>query len=88
MTGAPDKHAADFAQIGADAERIRANSAEALWILHGIVPPKIPDVVSTTAELNPLRHAEKKADAGAVMRGGRETRLDYSVARPPNDRRR
>jgi hypothetical protein len=42
MTGALDKLAADFAQIGADAERIRADSAEALWILHGIVPPKIP----------------------------------------------
>jgi hypothetical protein len=83
MTGAPDKLAADFAQIGADAERIRSNSAEALWILHGIVPPKLPDVVSTTAELNPLRRAEKKADADAVTRGVHETRLDYSAARPP-----
>jgi hypothetical protein len=83
MADAPQKLAASYAQLGADAERFRANSAEALWILHGVVPPKLPDAVSTTAELNPLRRAEKKADADAMMRGGRETWLDYSAARPP-----
>ena len=73
MTGAPDKLTADSAQIGADAERTRSNNAEALWILHRIVPPKLPDVVSTTAELNPLRRAEQKADADAVRRWARDT---------------
>ena len=83
MTDAVEKLSAHIAQIGAEAARIQANSAECLWVCHHIAPPKLPDVVSSTAELNPLRHAEKKADADAVMRGGRETRLDYSAARPP-----
>jgi hypothetical protein len=82
MSESPSKNAADYAQIAADAERIRANSAEALWILQGIVPPKLADAVSSTAELNPLRRNEK-VNGDAVVSGMRETRLDYSPARPP-----
>ena len=87
MTGAPEKFNAEVMRIGAEAARIQANSAECLWVCRGVKPPLIPDVVSTTAELNPLRRAEKKADADAVMRGVRETRLDYSVVRPPTNGR-
>ena len=52
--------------------------------MRGQTPPELPDVISTTTDLNPLRRAEKKkADADAVVRGMRETRLDFSVARSP-----
>jgi hypothetical protein len=82
MADAREKLAASYAEIDADAARIRQNSAEFLWICCGIVPPKLPDAVSSTAELNPQRRTEK-VSADAAVSGMRETRLDYSVARPP-----
>jgi hypothetical protein len=83
MSDAAEKLNADILRIGAEAARIRANSAE-FHILRGQTPPKLPDVISTTADLNPLRRAEKKkADADAVVRGMRETRLDFSAAHLP-----
>jgi hypothetical protein len=79
MADAREKLAASYAEIDADAVRIRQNSAEFLWICCGVVPPKLPDAVSSTAELNPLRRNEK-VNVDAVLR---ETRLDFSAARPP-----
>ena len=74
----------DILRIGAETKRIQESSAEALWILHGVVPPKLPDVASTTAETNPLRRVEvRTAGVGSASPapGGTETRLDFSVAR-------
>jgi hypothetical protein len=82
MADAREKLAASYAEIGAAAARIRQNSAEFLWICCGVVPSKLPDAVSSTAELNPLRRNEK-GNGDAVVSGMRETRLDYSAARPP-----
>jgi hypothetical protein len=82
----------DILKMAAEAERIRANSAEALWILRGIVPPKLPDAVSTTAETNPLRRVEGRTaglgvGSASPVPGGTETRLDYSAALPPGGKR-
>ena len=75
----------DILRIGAETKRIQESSAEALWILHGVVPPKLPDVVSTTAETNPLRRVEVRTAGVGVgtassAPGGTETRLDFSKA--------
>jgi hypothetical protein len=82
MADAREKLAVAYAEIDADGARIRQNSAEFLWICCGIVPPKLPDAVSSTAELNPLRRIEK-VNGDVVVSGMRETRLDYSAAQPP-----
>jgi hypothetical protein len=80
----------DILKIAAEGERIKNNSAEALWILHGVVPPKLPDVVSTTAELNPLRRPTViggEVSRGPPMQRPGETRLDFSAALPPAGKR-
>jgi hypothetical protein len=60
MADAPEKLAASYAQLAADAERIRQNSAEHLWICRGVVPPKLPDPEPPNGEQNPLRRQDGK----------------------------
>jgi hypothetical protein len=58
MADATKKRATSYAEIDAEATRIRQNSAEFLWICRGVVPPKIPDETPPTGEQNPLRRRD------------------------------
>jgi hypothetical protein len=53
MADAPEKLAASYAQLAADAERIRINSAEHMWVVRGVVLPKLPDDKPPAGEQNP-----------------------------------
>jgi len=72
-------------KIAAESERMRQSSSEFLWILQGVVPPKLDDVVSTTAELTNSLRRRADVTANSTASFG-ETRLDYSTARPPASR--
>jgi hypothetical protein len=56
MADAREKLAAAYAEIAAQGERIRQNSAE-VAILQGRVPRKLPDAQPPKGEQNPLRRA-------------------------------
>jgi hypothetical protein len=86
MGNASENLNARIAEIGAEAARLQAKSAEYLWVCRHEKPPLLPDPEPEKTETNPLRRREGVAPRRAPTFG--ETRLDYSAARPPINRRR
>lgn len=60
MGDAAEKLAAHILQTGAEAERIRQNSAEFLSICRNVKPPLLPDPEPPKGEQNPLRRQDGK----------------------------
>jgi len=67
MANATELLAAHILRTATDAERIRQNSAEHLWICRGVVPPKLPDPEPPKGEQNPLRRQDGKPIARKGM---------------------
>jgi hypothetical protein len=72
-------------EIGAETARIQADSAEHAWICRREKPALLPDPEPEETDTNPLRRVAPGAAVGTAAFG--ETRLDYSAARPPANRR-
>lgn len=60
MANASDAFNARIAQIGAEAARIQASSAEYLWVCRHENPPLLPDPEPPKGEQNPLRRHDGK----------------------------